>query len=103
MAGLWDRWVGHGNVVETATILTTNPSPKLASLHDRMPVILPPERFDDWLSGVGNEEILIPFDDPAFQPVPVSTAVNSARHDEPDCIMPIDERNIHPGDTPSLW
>ncbi len=103
MAGLWDRWVGEGKVVETATILTTNPSPKLASLHDRMPVILPPEQYDPWLAGRANEEILVPFDQPTFHAIPVSSVVNSARHDAPDCIEPVDEKSIRSGETPSLW
>jgi putative SOS response-associated peptidase YedK len=103
MAGLWDRWVGEGKVVETATILTCEPSSKLASLHDRMPVILSPDRYDDWLSGRRNEEILVSFDEPTFQAVTVSSVVNNARHDAPDCIEVIDDQNTPSDETPSLW
>jgi putative SOS response-associated peptidase YedK len=89
MAGLWDRWSGEGRVVDSVTILTTEPSPLLASLHDRMPVILPPKHFDAWLTGKAHEEILIPFDEPSFRPIPVSSIVNNVRHDGPECIEPI--------------
>ena len=50
-AGLWDRWKNEdGKTIESCAILTTTPNERLASIHDRMPVILPPEEFDAWLS-----------------------------------------------------
>jgi len=51
LAGLWERWADPrtGDQVETYTIVTTDASPRLAELHDRMPVIVPPEHFTNWL------------------------------------------------------
>src|SRR3977135_2114372 len=49
-AGLWESWMGpNGEEMETATIVTTTASRDIAHLHDRMPVIVPPEAFDMWL------------------------------------------------------
>ena len=49
-AGLWETWIGpNGEEVETAAIITTNASRDLAALHDRMPVVVPPDAFDFWL------------------------------------------------------
>ncbi len=49
-AGLWETWMGpNGEEMETAAIVTTAANRELAHLHDRMPVILPPEAFDLWL------------------------------------------------------
>ena len=56
-AGLWERWTAaatgagldEGDEVETVTIVTTLANDKLRPIHARMPVILPPEAFDDWL------------------------------------------------------
>src|SRR5215471_2740191 len=49
-AGLWERWRGEDNkVVETCTILTTEPNSLVADIHDRMPVILRPDDYDLWL------------------------------------------------------
>ena len=49
MAGLWDRWRGpDGTPLESCAILTTSPNELVASLHDRMPVILAPDDFDLW-------------------------------------------------------
>ena len=40
-AGLWEGWRGaDGTVMRTFTIVTTNASPALRPLHERMPVIL---------------------------------------------------------------
>jgi putative SOS response-associated peptidase YedK len=51
LAGLWERWYDphSGEPVETYTIVTTAASERLAPLHDRMPVIIEPERYANWL------------------------------------------------------
>ncbi len=49
-AGLWERCRAPDNsTVESCTILTTNANDRLKELHDRMPVILPPEHYGPWL------------------------------------------------------
>ena len=49
-AGLWESWMGpNGEEQETAAIVTTTASRSIAHIHDRMPVIVPPEAFDFWL------------------------------------------------------
>ena len=49
-AGLWDRWESPDEgAIETCTILTTAPNAVLAPIHDRMPVILPPAEYAQWL------------------------------------------------------
>src|SRR3989440_8583322 len=49
-AGLWESWMGpNGEEMETAAIVTTNASHSIAHIHDRMPVIVPPEAFHFWL------------------------------------------------------
>src|SRR5579864_5897314 len=49
-AGLWETWTGpNGEELETAAIVTTRANSTLAPIHERMPVIVPPEAFDLWL------------------------------------------------------
>src|ERR1700690_880484 len=49
-AGLWETWTGpNGEELETAAIVTTRANRMLSPIHDRMPVIIPPEAFDLWL------------------------------------------------------
>lgn len=49
LAGLWDRWEGGGKVVESCTMLMTESTPELVSIHSRMPIVLSPNVFDAWL------------------------------------------------------
>ena len=49
-AGLWDRWRAQdGATLYSCTILTTKPNRLLADVHNRMPVILPPESLIDFV------------------------------------------------------
>src|ERR1700676_4923775 len=48
-AGLWDRWEGPDGPVESCCILTTDANELVRPIHDRMPVILDPRYFDQWL------------------------------------------------------
>src|SRR5229473_7900383 len=51
MAGLWEHWKDRatGDTVQTFTIITTVPADLCATIHDRMPVILPREKWASWL------------------------------------------------------
>ena len=49
MAGLWEFWQGPQGEVRSFTIITTAPSALAATIHDRMPVILPRRHYDRWL------------------------------------------------------
>ena len=49
-AGLWESWTGpNGEEMETAAIVTTAANREIAALHERMPVVVPPDAFDLWL------------------------------------------------------
>ena len=95
-AGLWEHWQDeNGNELETATILTTDPNPLLARLHDRMPVILPAEHYDAWLDPANQHPnqltpLLQPYPAELMLDRPVSRYVNSPSHDDPRCIEPTD-------------
>jgi putative SOS response-associated peptidase YedK len=52
MAGLWDTWKGpnkQGPFMESFTIITTEANATTRPIHDRMPVILEPSTYDQWL------------------------------------------------------
>jgi putative SOS response-associated peptidase YedK len=57
-AGLWDRWRDpSGQWLKSCSILTTTPNVVTSAVHDRMPVILDPDRYDLWLDpGMTNVE-----------------------------------------------
>jgi putative SOS response-associated peptidase YedK len=94
-AGLWDRWAPPGGEpVESCAIVTTAPNEVLAPIHDRMPVILPPEAYALWLDPAARDkerlqELLQPFEASAMIAYPVSPRVNNPRNDDRDCLAPL--------------
>ena len=50
LAGLWENWnAPDGSKILSCTIITTQPNALLQDIHNRMPVILPPEAYPTWL------------------------------------------------------
>jgi putative SOS response-associated peptidase YedK len=52
-AGIWDGWQNPNTKewLRTCVIITGEPNELVAQIHNRMPVILPPETREKWLSG----------------------------------------------------
>jgi putative SOS response-associated peptidase YedK len=94
LAGLWERWHSpHGDEILSCTIITTTPNSLLATIHDRMPVILPPETFDEWLDPGEKppqalEPLLKPYPADGMEAYAVTPMVNSPINDSPECILP---------------
>jgi putative SOS response-associated peptidase YedK len=88
LAALWEGWRGKdGDIIRSYTIITTNAAPKLSPLHDRMPVILPPEDWDEWLGETPAEParlqaLLRPFPRKGLAVWPVSARVNRVAEDD---------------------
>jgi putative SOS response-associated peptidase YedK len=87
-AGLWESWTGPDGALQTCAIITTEANEKMRAVHDRMPVILPPERYAGWLDGL--EAPLQPCPPGAIEIRRVSRAVINARNDAPGLIEPDD-------------
>ena len=91
LAGIWDCWPGPTEKLFTCAILTTSANTLVEPVHDRMPVILPPEAWDAWLDPSQTDPakllpLLQPFPAESMEVVPASPVVNNARHDAPDCL-----------------
>lgn len=93
MAGVYEYWTDPdtGEIVRSAAILTQNATPSLASIHDRMPVFVEFDHLAKWLDPQLTDpgEALALTTSLALDSVPVSTAVNNARHEGPELIVPI--------------
>ena len=95
-AGLWQRWKDpSANWIKSCSILTTTPNAVTAQVHDRMPVILHPDKYDLWLDpGFTNvtavSEMLKPYDARLMRSFPVSTRINHAANDDPECAKPLE-------------
>jgi putative SOS response-associated peptidase YedK len=49
-AGLWEHWLGaDGSELETAAIITTEPNRFIAQIYTRMPAVIQPENYAQWL------------------------------------------------------
>jgi putative SOS response-associated peptidase YedK len=90
-AGLWEGWKDPATDewLRTCTIITGEPNELVAQIHTRMPVILPEERHELWLSGEAGKEILIPFPADRMKAWPVSPRVNSPQNNDADIIAPV--------------
>jgi len=95
LAGLYDSWISpDGRKISTCTILTTKPNSLMASIHDRMPVILRPEQEAQWLDRTNRnvkqlEWMLEPYPAEEMYAYPVSARVGQVKHDDPELILPI--------------
>ena len=95
-AGIWDKWQGNGLSITSCAIITTTPNELLATIHDRMPVILDDEAQDSWLRSNGRpavlKEMLVPFPGSMMKSFPVSSRVNGAEADDAQLVEEVELR-----------
>lgn len=95
-AGLYERWVDAEQHREfhTCTIITTTPNNVMAPIHNRMPVLLAPSRWDEWLDPDNDnidvlQQLLVPAPDELLATYAVSDQVNNVRNNEPGLLDPV--------------
>lgn len=92
-AGLWETWHPGDENILSCTIITTEPNELMSKIHNRMPVILPPSAWEEWLDPAelkpeALDHLLKAYPASEMAAYPVSTLVNSPANDTPDCIAP---------------
>jgi putative SOS response-associated peptidase YedK len=96
-AGVWDRWEDKSRSVTSCAIITTTANELLAEIHNRMPVILPSESFDLWLSDASRaadlKDLLVPFPADLMTSHPVGYEVNNTKTDDESLLRRV-EPNI---------
>jgi putative SOS response-associated peptidase YedK len=100
-AGLYELWRDHDRPEDdenawlwTAAIITTQATDDVGQIHDRMPMVITPDHWADWLDPDASEPGQL---SATMQPAmaggltshPVSMAVNSVRNNGPDLIVPL--------------
>jgi putative SOS response-associated peptidase YedK len=96
LAGLWDTWKQpDGNVLESFTIITTEPNELIRSIHRRMPVILRREDEEQWLDCSAApfdkvQSLLNPFPADLLDAHEISQRINNPKYDEPDCVAAVE-------------
>lgn len=91
IAGVWERWTDPttGEEVRSCSIVTTTANTLMEPVHDRMPVILPPEAWDTWLDPAVQDpaklqELLQPFPSDLMQERRVSKKVGDVKNKGPE-------------------
>lgn len=94
LGGLLERWTGPDGVQLSCCILTVDANELLASIHERMPVIIRPEDYDAWLDPgltdidiVG--ELIDPYPAEAMEAYPVGRAVGNPESQGPVLVEPV--------------
>ena len=88
LAGLWEHWEAKASdeVIDSATLITTEASEFMAHLHHRMPVILDPALADRWMAGEDSVLEDAREHGPALRAWPVDRRVNNARNEGDELI-----------------
>jgi putative SOS response-associated peptidase YedK len=101
MAGLYEIWRDPAKDDDdptrfrwTCTVLTTSAEDSLGHIHDRMPLMLTPDRYDEWLDPrrSGKEDLLALLEPAApgrLEAFPVSTLVSNVRNNGPELVVPL--------------
>lgn len=98
-AGLWEsRRDDAGNELLTYSVITRAADQTVETLHDRMPLILPPTVLREWLHGSADDAMAIAHAVPSAPLVfhKVDRAVGNVRNNGPELIEPIDEHGPSP-------
>src|SRR4051812_24088655 len=107
MAGLYEIWRDPTRDEDdpqrflwTCTVLTTTAEDAVGHIHDRMPLLVEPDRYAAWLdpshADVDLKKLLVPAAPGRLEAYPVSTAVNSVRNNGPDLLDPLDPEGEPP-------
>ncbi len=91
-AGIYNVWESpEGEKIPTYSIITTDANEKMSDLHDRMPVMLLKEEWDEWLNPENHntkalKQLLTPFPDDAIDFYQVDKAVNNVRNNSEELL-----------------
>jgi putative SOS response-associated peptidase YedK len=94
LAGVWEYWARGQESLVSCCIVVTDANALMATIHERMPVIIAPQDYARWLDPalsdrVAIERMLVPFPADAMRAYPISTRVNDVKNDGPELIQPV--------------
>ena len=101
MAGLYEIWRDptkdeddHDRFRWTCTVLTTSAEDDLGHIHDRMPLLVEPERWSAWLNPSVSAasdlmDLLVPAAPGRLEAYPVSTLVNNVKNNGEELLQPL--------------
>jgi putative SOS response-associated peptidase YedK len=91
--GLWEERVStDGEVQGSCTILTTEANALMSTIHDRMPLIVPPDRWASWRGEEASHDgtsLIDQYPAERMIPWPVSRRVGNVANDDPSLPEPL--------------
>jgi putative SOS response-associated peptidase YedK len=90
--GIWSTWSTGGDRLITFSVITVPSEGPLREVHDRMPLVLEPERWDPWLTAADATALLAPSPPQYAARIelrPVSAAVGDVRNDGPELVRAV--------------
>lgn len=92
-AGLWDRWEGEDGRMDSCVIIVMPANEVMRPLHARMPAIIAPAHYDQWIDpGMTDRQDIMGYLSPEqasdLTAYPVGRWVNAPQHDDERCIRP---------------
>lgn len=86
--------------LSTYAIITTEAEPGLDAIHDRMPFVMPRDRWEEWLDPAQQDAdavraLLTPPEPGRFEVYPVSTLVNNVANNGPELLEPLPPDQLH--------
>jgi putative SOS response-associated peptidase YedK len=93
MGGLWESWKSpDGTILRTVCIVTTGPNAVMEPIHDRMPVIIGREHWQEWLAAPADDvqSLVAPYPAGEIQAWPVSRRVSKTVDDDAELIERVD-------------
>jgi putative SOS response-associated peptidase YedK len=106
MAGLYEFWRDRSRPDDdplawwtTCTVLTTDSTDGFGRIHDRTPMVVPPEAWADWLDPARGDaaELMVPATAFDLEAYPVSLEVNNVRNNGPSLVEPLPDAEVLPG------
>ena len=92
-AGVWEHWQQEEQTLYSCSVITTEATELMQPIHARMPVILPPDNYSNWLDkSISVDQAFMLLDNLAYANMtttPVSDWVNNPRHEDERCVTPI--------------
>ena len=95
-AGLWEKWTdkASGETIRSCTIITTEPNKLCAPIHNRMPAILDPADYEQWLgeratSNSALQAMLKPFPAKQMECFKIGKRIGNVKYDEPELVNPV--------------
>jgi putative SOS response-associated peptidase YedK len=93
LAAIWENWQRpvSDEWLRTFAVITCPANDLVTDIHDRMPVIIPPEAYDRWLANIEPDprDLLVPYPSDPMTMWPISTRVNKPEHDDAAILEPV--------------